>query len=709
MELKSYEKIISTRFEATVDNQVKRNNVGPRNISEFFTYQGRSLCIPPYQRPYSWTYENIKDLLEDIQKAKLKSQTWYLGSVFVTKEKESKNTINLLDGQQRITTLQLIIWNLSVIHMHYKLLVDSTLKNKFKKSNIEKFKLFNQLGLKLNTLLIDIESNTRFQMRDELSKVWRLLITSISDGRCDDYKSVETYLKKDFKNVLAKEEQKGFPSAKTLGESNKYIFDFYNKKFIQETISIETIVGFIDYCNVLLNDFWLIEIELLEDKDSLKIFEGLNNRGKSLSLTDKLRYKCLIALDKNEHIETIRDQWKEAYVYLNKIIDSGYYSDENDFFSYFLISISGEDLKTERKRIEFFEKTFLNDFTDVKTFCSQMLKVLKHFAHYDTFNSQEFRRKSNFKFLDETNKDKNLIYAQSLYSTLRRTLYCSKNIRFLLIKHILNSDFEDPNNVDEDYFKGVYNLIKVVIYFEIIKNRKSNNTRNLYLKISERSHSSKSLIPRLYESLMNNSSSYNLDKTDINYNKQDLFYNVVCCDNRSKANLIFYFISYNIEPTALLNQVQQYKNDCELEHILPKKWKTHWQSSKYEKNDVITYIKSHNLEYISLDIIASLGAEIELDEKSKEHPPHSLGEWIGNKNTLHKKVNTSISNLEFKLKADKLYADSGYIKIPTFQNKQIGIHQHQKFGYEEIISRSEKITDYLLKLIAVDEWTPKEL
>ncbi|WP_257912267.1 DUF262 domain-containing protein [Campylobacter lari] len=67
-----------------------------------------SLNIPDYQRPYVWGIEQVKILLKDISKQIDKNQKYFLGSLILhTENKENK--FNIVDGQQRLTTLALIL------------------------------------------------------------------------------------------------------------------------------------------------------------------------------------------------------------------------------------------------------------------------------------------------------------------------------------------------------------------------------------------------------------------------------------------------------------------------------------------------------------------------------------------------------------------------------------------------------------------------
>lgn len=73
------------------------------------------LRIPDYQRPYKWTNENVLELLKDIEEAIRQSELatgakhYRLGTVILLKDqKAGDGYYNVVDGQQRITTLALL-------------------------------------------------------------------------------------------------------------------------------------------------------------------------------------------------------------------------------------------------------------------------------------------------------------------------------------------------------------------------------------------------------------------------------------------------------------------------------------------------------------------------------------------------------------------------------------------------------------------------
>lgn len=79
-----------------------------RSIGQVLTDQLR-YEIPPYQRPYSWTVGNVEDLLEDIEEAYDKNDKEYFIGSLITIEREPNQRYEVVDGQQRLTTLNLIL------------------------------------------------------------------------------------------------------------------------------------------------------------------------------------------------------------------------------------------------------------------------------------------------------------------------------------------------------------------------------------------------------------------------------------------------------------------------------------------------------------------------------------------------------------------------------------------------------------------------
>ncbi|MCR9125986.1 MAG: DUF262 domain-containing protein [Rhodobacteraceae bacterium] len=78
-----------------------------RTISQILTEEIR-YELPPYQRPYSWENGNVEQLLEDVWEAyEAKDEEYFIGSL-ITIEREKGPRYDVVDGQQRLTTLNLV-------------------------------------------------------------------------------------------------------------------------------------------------------------------------------------------------------------------------------------------------------------------------------------------------------------------------------------------------------------------------------------------------------------------------------------------------------------------------------------------------------------------------------------------------------------------------------------------------------------------------
>ena len=72
----------------------------------------KSLRIPEYQRPYTWNVNNVEQLLNDIKNSRDNGKQIYLiGSIILYKKGDN---YDIVDGQQRITSIILLLKNLKV-------------------------------------------------------------------------------------------------------------------------------------------------------------------------------------------------------------------------------------------------------------------------------------------------------------------------------------------------------------------------------------------------------------------------------------------------------------------------------------------------------------------------------------------------------------------------------------------------------------------
>jgi len=91
------------------------NNISIKTISDLLR---SNFFIPSYQRGYRWTEQQVTDLLNDINEFSPKEipnsdeKTWYCLQPIVVKQKD-ENEWDVIDGQQRLTTIYLILYYLN--------------------------------------------------------------------------------------------------------------------------------------------------------------------------------------------------------------------------------------------------------------------------------------------------------------------------------------------------------------------------------------------------------------------------------------------------------------------------------------------------------------------------------------------------------------------------------------------------------------------
>ena len=66
--------------------------------------------IPLYQRPYTWREKQVKQLLDDLWSSseQSKDSPYFIGIMNISRTDYDDSTFDLIDGQQRLTTLSVM-------------------------------------------------------------------------------------------------------------------------------------------------------------------------------------------------------------------------------------------------------------------------------------------------------------------------------------------------------------------------------------------------------------------------------------------------------------------------------------------------------------------------------------------------------------------------------------------------------------------------
>lgn len=228
-----------------------------------------AFSIPPYQRPYSWGKEQVSELCSDLLssfRATTSGEPYFLGSIVLIKD-ESNPEAEVIDGQQRLTTLSLLI---AVI---LKTLPADRVKSGFKALLYEE-----------GDPIMGTKDRFRLKIRD----------------RDNDFFE-QHILKSDDLSQLSDLDPKNLSDPRRrLRDNALYILNAL------EGLSIEELEKFAAY--VIQNTF-LIVVWTPNLNSAFRIFSVLNDRGLDLSAADILKAE-IIGLIAEPEREDYTDKWE---------------------------------------------------------------------------------------------------------------------------------------------------------------------------------------------------------------------------------------------------------------------------------------------------------------------------------------------------------------------------------------------------------------
>ena len=125
-------------------------------LIKFFDGSDKRFIIPLYQRNYDWKIENCQQLFNDLLKLhKTKRKSHFFGSIVSSIENGSEDRF-IIDGQQRITTVSLIL--IALVNAYKENAIEAT-----DKKITEKIFRFNPI--KLKNLILDILNFKRWILK----------------------------------------------------------------------------------------------------------------------------------------------------------------------------------------------------------------------------------------------------------------------------------------------------------------------------------------------------------------------------------------------------------------------------------------------------------------------------------------------------------------------------------------------------------------
>lgn len=247
-----------------------------KSFSSIFS-ENKKIIVPPYQRAYSWREQQWEDLWEDIKKSKKSNRKHYMGAlVFINRR---GGTLEVVDGQQRLTTISILIN--SVV----KYITELISKNIDVEKNIERRNLIrNLIGRKS---AVDLTWENILQLNNENNDFY---VTYIMNPE-----------------FASKIPTKVISTNKLLLQCQDY---FYKKiqEYCRDENKLEQIIELAYY---VAENMIFVKMVATDDLSAYTIFETLNDRGLDLSVTDLLKNYLLSLFKYPNDQKFAKSRWDE--------------------------------------------------------------------------------------------------------------------------------------------------------------------------------------------------------------------------------------------------------------------------------------------------------------------------------------------------------------------------------------------------------------
>lgn len=282
---------------------------------------GNQFRIPDFQREFVWGNKEIECLFSDFRedtddfKSSNSELTGYLlGNIVLVKDERNSLIFDVIDGQQRLTTLTLI---------------------------------FDALGKRFKKLAHDTNKPS---WTNRLSNIYKYYMIVDQDFEFKDYK-VSYSQSLDFSDAYKTIINPGCNAAQVVESKNtNNIYEVYCS--IEEELdkiaeNSDDLIRFSDY---LTEKVKLIVTIAPSIESAFQLFEILNNRGRSLEPMDLLKNHLLKVLHNRRTpdniVDIFKDEWNHFIINL-KLSDSKKSIDKSSFVRHFILGTQGE--KIEKK------------------------------------------------------------------------------------------------------------------------------------------------------------------------------------------------------------------------------------------------------------------------------------------------------------------------------------------------------------------------
>lgn len=240
--------------------------------------------IPRYQREYTWNQRDWANLYDDITQ---NDAGYFLGSFIVVNGTvdSKKDTIHyeVIDGQQRLTTLSLFLAAVYARIMEHKDSIDDDM------------------------MLDDIRPlRNRLILKSDKSKT--RVIPQVQNHNLEDYR----WILKEHIGLDAVMQKPKFLGLRKMSKAFNYFYDRLGED-VESRDGIECVRCLLDICRLVCSAV-VVQITVDSHADAYTLFASLNNRGVPLSAVDLIKNMLLgkVAGVDDEQLDYYFERWQEV-------------------------------------------------------------------------------------------------------------------------------------------------------------------------------------------------------------------------------------------------------------------------------------------------------------------------------------------------------------------------------------------------------------
>ena len=399
-------------------------------VSQLFDIEaGVVYAIPRYQREYTWGKNQLENLFDDIVD---NNPGYFLGSIICINQSTdtlSVQKLELVDGQQRLTTLSLLFASVYNALKNHETDLDDD-------QRVELINLKRKLVLKKG---ID-------QIR---------LIPQIQNNNNADYRAVLAEI-----GVINECDMPAYAGNRKIFRAYRYFQDRLSQMTDGKSNQLEIIMEFLDK----VSHACLVKIEVASHADAYTLFESLNNRGMPLTAVDLIKNKLLARLESIEpgNVDHYFEQWNRLLGYLGDdyAIQERFFRQYYNAFKDQLKTIHQVPVATRSNLIQIYEKVINYD---AKGFLQNITAAGRLYSVILSRNSDE-----NLIGLEKSLKDLERIqgtpsYLLMLYLIVKKDNLKLNNSHLISIVELLVRFFVRRNLTDTPPTRDLTRLFMTVI------------------------------------------------------------------------------------------------------------------------------------------------------------------------------------------------------------------------------------------------------